>query len=302
MSRPLTIAMTETCNVYGPMPSSMETLDQLEGKLHLIREANLAHHEALTRAAVAEGARVIGYGELFTGPYFATSVHPMWKGLAEDAFEGPTAQRLSALAKTLQVVIVAPIYEYDSKSDQRFNTAIVIDADGKILGRYRKTHIPHGANETNQFLERSYYGPADESLQPYFPVFETRYAKVGVAICYDRHFEGVMRSLAAAGAEVVFSPAVTFGEKSEYFWQREFEVDAMRHKLFIAGSNRLGTEPPFNVHYFGKSYVAGPNGRVLDRRHIEHVVLADIDMDQLDAGDPSGWNLGKDRRPGDYTP
>lgn len=302
MNRRLTIALTETCNVYGPMPERISDLPQLKSRLHDIRDANLDHHEALARTAAAQGARIIGFGELFTGPYFATVQDPMWLQLAEDAFEGPSATRLSTLAKALGVVIVAPIFEYDASQDRRYNTAIVIDASGEILGRYRKTHIPHGANEQEQFLERAYYGPADESLQPYFPVFETRYAKVGVAICYDRHFEGVMRSLAAAGAEVVFSPAVTFGQKSEYYWEREFEVDAMRHKLFIAGSNRLGTEPPFNVHYFGRSYVTGPNGRAPMRRDLPNLVLAEIDLLELGAGDPSGWNLGKDRRPSDYTP
>ncbi len=298
----ITIALTETCNAFSPMPKRIEDLHELKGQLGAMRDANLDHHEALARTAAKEGAKIIGFGELFTGPYFATVTDEMWLDLAEDVFEGPSAKRLSALAAELSIVIVAPLFELDAKTGRRFNTAIVIDADGRILGRYRKTHIPHGANETEQFLERFYYEAADADLEALFPVFETRYAKVGVGICYDRHFEGVMRSLSAAGAELVFSPAVTFGQKSEYFWQREFEVDAMRNNIFIAGSNRLGSEPPFNVHYFGSSYVTGPNGRADNRTDLPNLVLADIDLSTLSGADPSGWSLGKDRRTGDYTP
>lgn len=299
----LRIAMTETCNVFRDMPQSSEALRDLAPRLDEIREANNAHHEALARTAAADGAQIIGFGELFNGPYFATVEDEMWLDFAEDAADGPTVRRFRALAKALSVVIIAPIYEHDRAVGRRYNTAVVIDAGGEVLGKYRKTHIPQGRNEREQFVERYYYGPADaEGPEALFPVFETRFARVGVAICYDRHFEGVMRTLSAHGAQVVFSPAVTFGAKSEYFWEREFEVDAMRHRVFIAGSNRCGPEPPFGLSYFGRSYVAGPDGRVADHRSRLNLVIADLDLSALGEGDSSGWNLPRDRRPKDYVP
>ncbi len=297
----LRIAMTETRNAYAPMPARMEDLEQLAPHLEALREANVAHHEALIRTAAAEGAKLVGLGELFTAPYFAATKLEMWKGLAESTEDGPTVRHMSALAAELEVVIVAPIYEA-APDGRRFNTAVVLDADGANLGFYRKTHIPHGFNEKGSFYEGFYYQRADELDGDAFPTFTTRYATIGVAICYDRHFEGVIRSLKRHGADLVFSPAVTFGEKSERMWEMEFEVDAGRHRIYIAGSNRLGREPPFDVHYFGHSYVAGPDGRVeVDRRH-DGLVIADVDLERIRSLDPSGWRLVEDRRSTLYEP
>jgi beta-ureidopropionase len=295
----LRIAMTETRNAYAPMPARIEDLESLAPHLEVLREANLDHHERLIREAVAAGVQMIGLGELFAAPYFAATKIEMWKALAESAEDGPTVRRMSALAEELQIVIVAPIYEL-APDGRRFNAAVVLDADGKNLGRYRKTHIPHGSNEKGTFFEGFYYGRADEADGDLFPVFATRYATIGVAICYDRHFEGVMRTLKRRGAELVFSPAVTFGEKSERMWMMEFLVDAARHRLFIAGSNRYGVEPPFAVHYFGESYVAGPNGPIENDRSHEGLVLADVDLELLRRPDPSGWKLVEDQRPDQY--
>jgi N-carbamoylputrescine amidase len=301
MGRFFKIAVTETINAYRPMPATLPELGQLEGRLEAIREANVAHHLELIAQAAGRGVRAIGLGEMFTGPYFAISRHPMWLALAEDAATGPTISALRNAAKQHQMVIVAPIYERDPASDQRYNTAVVIDAGGAILGKYRKTHIPEGKNEQNAFNEPFYFGKADS--EPYFPTFDTAIGKIGVAICYDRHFEGVVRTLAAGGAELIFSPAVTFGAKSERMWEMEFQVDAARHNVFIAGSNRLGEEPPWNQPYFGKSYVTGPNGKIApEEPKIPGLVIAGVDLDALTAADPSGWKLIRDRRPAIYKP
>ncbi|HED54861.1 MAG TPA: acyltransferase, partial [Phycisphaerales bacterium] len=189
----------------------------------------------------------------------------------------------------------------------RFNTAVVIDADGSNLGRYRKCHIPQGKNEQGSFDEVFYYGPSDgdsysniTETRGYFPVFQTAVGRVGVSICYDRHFEGVVSSLARSGAQIIFSPAVTFGEKSQRMWNIEFEVDAARHNVFIAGSNRLGSERPWNQPYFGRSHFVGPNGRLANISDEANLVLADLDLDILDKPDPSGWNLKRDARPEIY--
>jgi N-carbamoylputrescine amidase len=309
MSRLTKIAVTETRNAFLEMPGRTEDLGALEGRLEDIRRANVAHHAELIRAAAGLGVRAIGLGEMFTGPYFAVTRHPIWLGLAEDAESGPTLRELSELAKRHGIMISAPIYERDGKSGKRYNTAVLIDSDGTRLGKYRKTHIPEGENEQNAFNEPFYFGPSDEPLDNprsiasnrFFPVFESAVGlRVGVAICYDRHFDGVMRSLASGGAELIFSPAVTFGAKSERMWELEFQVDAARHNVFIAGSNRLRAEPPWNQQYFGKSYVCGPSGKIAAEPSPAGLVVATIDLDALSDADPSGWKLRRDRRPEIY--
>lgn len=309
MSRVVRAAMTQTVNAYADMPESVAELGRLRGRLDALREANVKHHVELMESARDQGVRVICFGELFTGPYFALGTDPMWIELAEDALDGPTIRAVREAARRLGLVTIAPIYERDP-SGKRFNTAVVVDERGEVLGKYRKTHIPYGANEQGSFHENFYYdrsdgqngrGPANVSTNDHFPVFETSLGKIGVAICYDRHFEGVMYSLAREGAELVFSPAVTFGSKSERMWELEFPVDAARHGLFIGGSNRKGVEPPFSQPYFGKTYFVGPNGRAPDLSRHPNLVIADLDLGELASGDPSGWNLPRDIRHAIYS-
>ena len=234
MTRTIRVAMSETCNAYRGMPSTVGELPVLAERLEDIRATNVAHHVELARAAASAGAHILGMGELFTGPYFALGRDPMWHGLAEDAMTGPTVTTLRSVARDTGLILVAPIFEHDPRSGRRFNTAVVIDETGDILGRYRKTHIPVGENEQGAFCETFYYDRSDGDLgtwprnisrNRFFPVFETRRVRLGVAICYDRHFEGVMSALAENGAELVLSPAVTFGEKSRRMWDLEFPVD-----------------------------------------------------------------------------
>lgn len=309
MSRTVRAALTQTVNAYRDMPTRVEDLPRLADRLGEVREANVEHHLGLLQTAADEGVEVCCLGELFPGPYFALGRDPLWFDLAEDAATGPTVSALRAAAREHSLVIVAPIYELDGPSGQRFNTAVVIDEGGEVLGKYRKTHVPSGTNERASFCEDYYYrpsdgrlgnGPADVSANPYFPVFETTRGRIGVAICYDRHFEGVMRALARGGAQIVFSPAVTFGEKSRRMWALEFPVDAARHNLFIGGSNRHGTEPPWNVRFFGGSFFCGPNGRVDARRGHPELVIADLDLAELERPDSSGWDLARDERPEIY--
>ena len=309
MTRTVRVAVTETCNAYRGMPATVEELPTLADHLDLVRAANVDHHVALIRAAAALGVHVVGLGELFTGPYFALGRDPMWRALAEDAATGPTVSTLREVARATAQVVVAPIYELDRRTGRRFNTAVVIGADGEVLGKYRKTHIPVGANEQAAFCETFYYDasdgdlgawPANISTNPYFPVFETGRVRLGVAICYDRHFEGVMAALADNGAELVLSPAVTFGAKSRRMWDLEFAVDAARHNLYIAGSNRKGVELPWTQPYFGASHVVGPAGVVPLLPAPPELIVADLDLDALTGADPSGWDLARDRRPAIY--
>lgn len=312
MSRTIRVALSETCNAYSEMPASTADLKALANRLDDIRAANVTHHVDLARAAAEAGAQILGMGELFTGPYFALGRDPMWLGLAEDALGGPTVTTLRETARETGLILVAPIFELDARSGRRFNTAVVIDETGEILGRYRKTHIPVGTNEQASFCETFYYDRSDGDLgtwprnvsrNPFFPVFETRLVRLGVAICYDRHFEGVMSALAENGAELVLSPAVTFGAKSRRMWDLEFPVDAARHNLYIGGSNRRGVEPPWTQKYFGASYFAGPNGVAPTVASPNPcLVIADLDLDLLRGADSSGWDLPRDRRPDIYRP
>jgi N-carbamoylputrescine amidase len=297
-------AMTQTVNAYRDMPATVAELRSLEGRLFDVRRANVDHHVALLEEAARLGARVVGLGELFPAPYFALGRDPMWIALAEDAEHGETVTAMREAAKRLSLVVIAPIYELDP-SGKRFNTAVVIDEKGDVLGTYRKSHIPYGTNEMGSFHENLYYdrsdgknrlGPANVSKNPYFPVFATSVGRIGVAICYDRHFEGVMSALAREGAEIVLSPAVTFGAKSHRMWHLEFPVDAARHNLFIGGSNRKGIEPPWNQPYFGESYFAGPNGVAENVSSHPELIVADLDLAELSGADPSGWNLPRDIR------
>jgi beta-ureidopropionase len=303
-------ALTQTVNAYPKMPARVEALGTLEGRLLEVRRANVDHHLTLLAEARAQGAQVICFGELFPAPYFALRHDPMWTALAEDALTGETVTRLRAAAKAEQMIVIAPIYELDP-SGKRFNTAVVIDERGEVLGKYRKTHIPHGQNEQGSFLEGFYYDRSDGqcgggakniSKNPYFPVFETAVGRLGVAICYDRHFEGVMSSLAREGAQLIFSPAVTFGEKSHRMWHLEFQVDAARHNVFIGGSNKKGVEPPWNQPYFGDSHFTGPNGKLENRSTHPELIVSDVDLGELGRPDPSGWNLSRDLRNDIYSP
>lgn len=303
------VALTQTRNAYPHMPARWADLPQLSDRLDAIRKANVDHHIDLIHQARAVGAQLVGLGELCTGPYFALDELPLWRGLAEDAEDGPSVTAFRRAARDLGVVVVAPIFER-CRSGRRFNTAVVIDADGTVLGSFRKVHIPHGRNEQAAFFETFYYEasdgngrttPAVHSLSPFFPVFSTAVGRIGIAICYDRHFAGSVASLAAAGAQIILCPAVTFGEKSHRMWRHEFPTDAMRHRVYIGGSNRKGMEPPWNVDYFGDSYFCGPDGELANISPIPELVIADLDLDSLQTADPSGWDLRRDARPETYA-
>jgi N-carbamoylputrescine amidase len=303
----LRAAMTQTVNAYPSMPARVEDLPALAGQLGAIRGSNLDHHAELIARAAGAGARVIGLGELFPAPYFALGRDPMWLGLAESADDGPSVMRMRAEARQHGIVIVAPIYESCALSGKRYNTAVVIDSDGDALGKFRKSHIPRGANEQGAFDESFYYGPADGAYNepspkilgdnPMLPVFVTSVGRLGVSICYDRHFPRMAEGLARAGAQVIFSPAVTFGEKSERMWAIEFEVDAARHGVYIGGSNRMGAERPWGQAYYGASHFVGPGGRHQDLSRDAALVIADLDLGALSGPDPSGWNLHRDTNP-----
>ena len=275
-----------------------------------IKRANIDKHLGFIEQAAQQGVQILCMQEVFTTPYFCAEQNPHWYGLVERIPDGPTTKLMQEIAKQHQMVIVAPIYE-EEMAGVYYNTAAVIDADGTYLGKYRKTHIPCGQNDRGSFHETFYYGSSDGNLgvhraniarNPFFPVFQTSIGNVGVAICYDRHFEGVVHSLKEGGAELVFCPAITFGKKSQKVWHQEFLVDAVRHGVFIGGSNRLGSEPPWTIEYFGESYFCGPQGLCPVIASPTGLVMSDLDLTELTEPDPSGWNLPRDIRYDIYSP
>jgi beta-ureidopropionase len=175
--------------------------------LDAIKAAMIEKHIALIDEAGRKGVQVLCLQELFYGPYFCAEQDPRWYKLTERVPDGPTIKLMQELARKHHMVLVVPVYE-EEMTGVYYNTAAVIDADGKYLGKYRKTHIPHCLPG---FWEKFYFTPGDLG----YPVFDTRYARVGVYICYDRHFPEGARALGLAGAEIVFEPSATTAGHSE---------------------------------------------------------------------------------------
>ncbi len=192
------------------------------------------------------------------------------------------------------MVIVVPIYERE-QAGVYYNTAAVIDADGTYLGKYRKNHIP----QTNGFWEKFFFKPGNLG----YPVFKTRYATVGVYICYDRHFPEGARLLGLHGAEIVFNPSATVAGLSEYLWKLEQPAHAVANGYFIGASNRVGTEAPWNIgEFYGQSYFCDPRGQFLAQgsRDKDEIVVADLDLDMIEEVRRT-WQCDRDRRPDSYA-
>src|SRR5881398_1679613 len=176
-----------------------------------IKKAMIDKHLKLIDQAAKKRAKVLCLQELFYGPYFCAEQDARWYELTERVPDGPTTQLMQKVAAKHRMVIVVPVYE-EQMPGLYFNTAAVIDADGRYLGKYRKHHIPHCHPG---FWEKFYFTPGDLG----YPVFETKYARVGVYICYDRHFPEGARILGLNGAEIVFNPSATVAGLSEYLWE-----------------------------------------------------------------------------------
>jgi beta-ureidopropionase len=283
MARTVRCGLIQTRNVLGP-----------DRELSAIKKAMLDRHVTLVGEAARKGAKILCLQELFYGPYFCAEQETRWYHLTERVPDGPTITFVRKLAKKHRMVIVAPIYEEDQPGIY-YNTAAVIDADGSFLGKYRKTHIPHCKPG---FWEKFYFRPGNLG----YPVFDTAYAKVGVYICYDRHFPEGARALGLNGAEIVFNPSATVAGLSEYLWKLEQPAHAVANGYFVGAINRVGTEAPWNIgEFYGSSYFCDPRGRILAEgpRDKEAVVVADLNLDLIEEV-RSVWQFFRDRRPDAY--
>jgi len=257
-----------------------------------IKEAALRAHLPLVEEAGRRGVQILCLQEIFAGPYFCPSQDAKWCDTAEPV-PGPTTEELAAYAKKHDMVTIVPVYEREQPGVY-YNTAAVIDADGSYLGKYRKNHIPHTAG----FWEKFFFKPGNLG----YPVFETKYAKVGVYICYDRHFPEGARLLGLNGAEIVFNPSATVAGLSQYLWKLEQPAHAVANGYFMGCSNRVGTEAPWNIgKFYGTSYFVDPRGQFLAEGSEDgtELVVADLDLDMIEEV-RRVWQFYRDRRPETY--
>ena len=266
-----------------------------EAGLPAIKKAMIDKHVKLIGQAARQKAKILCLQELFYGPYFCAEQETKWYHLTEPVPEGPTTQLMMKLAKKHRMVIVVPIYEEDG-TGVYYNTAAVIDADGTYLGKYRKNHIPHCAPG---FWEKFYFRPGNLG----YPVFQTAYGKVGVYICYDRHFPEGARALGLNGADIVFNPSATVAGLSEYLWKLEQPAHAVANAYFIGAINRVGNEAPWNIgEFYGQSYFCDPRGQFLANasRDKSELVTAELDFDRIREV-RNVWQFYRDRRPDSYA-
>jgi beta-ureidopropionase len=261
-----------------------------------LREAMIEKHLPWIDEAGKRGVQILCLQEIFTGPYFCAEQDPKWYQLAERVPDGPTIKLMQERAKRHKMAMVVPVYE-EEMTGVYYNTAAVLDADGSYLGKYRKTHIPHCLPA---FWEKFYFTPGDLG----FPVFDTKYARVGVYICYDRHFPEGARALGLAGAEIVFMPSATTAGHSEYLWKLEQTAHAVANGYFVGTNNRVGMEAPWNFgHFYGTSYFCDPRGKILTEgsREKEELVVAELDLDVIQEV-RTQWQFFRDRRSDLYGP
>lgn len=259
-----------------------------------IRQAMLEAHLPLIEEAGHKGVQVLCFQELFTQPYFCPSQDKRWYAAAEAIPDGPTTRLMQDLAAKHQMVIVVPIFEQDPVPGVYYNTAAVIDADGTYLGKYRKTHIP----QVDGFWEKFFFRPGASN----WPVFQTRYCRLGVYICYDRHFPEGWRALALKGAEYVVNPSATVSSLSEYLWKLEQPAAAAANGCWIGAINRVGREAPWDIgDFYGQSYFVNPCGEIvaIAGRESDELLIHDMDLSEVRAARDQ-WQFLRDRRPETY--
>ena len=266
----------------------------LDGSVDEIKQRMLDKHLPLIDEAARRGVQLVCLQELFNGPYFCAEQQVRWYEMVERIPDGPTIQTMQAIAKKHGMVMVVPIYE-EEITGIYYNAAAVIDADGTYLGKYRKHHIPHVAPG---FWEKFYFRPGNLG----YPVFNTAAGKVGVYICYDRHFPEGARILGLHGAEIVMNPSATVAGLSEYLWKLEQPAHAVANGYFVGAINRVGIEQPWNIgEFYGQSYFCDPRGQFISigSRDKDELVVADLDLGVIQQV-RNTWQFYRDRRPETY--
>ncbi|HUQ34214.1 MAG TPA: nitrilase-related carbon-nitrogen hydrolase [Pyrinomonadaceae bacterium] len=259
-----------------------------------IKRANVDKHLKMIEDAARQGVQILCMQEVFNTPYFCAEQETRWYEAVERVPDGPTTKLMQDVARQHGMVIIVPIYE-EEITGIYYNTAAVIDADGKYLGKYRKNHIPHVAPG---FWEKFYFKPGNLG----YPTFETAFARVGVYICYDRHFPEGARALGLNGAEIVFNPSATVAGLSEYLWKLEQPAHAVANGYFVGAINRVGHEQPWDIgEFYGQSYFCDPRGKIVAEapRDKDALVVADLDLDMIRQV-RNTWQFFRDRRPDTY--
>ncbi len=265
------------------------------------RDANVARAEKLVREAASQGANVILLQELFETPYFCKDHNPKYFDLARAIDGHPTVARFVKIAKELQVVL--PLSVFERANNAYYNTLVMVDADGQVLGAYRKSHIPEGPG----YHEKFYFSPGDTG----FKVWPTRFGTLGVAVCWDQWFPEGARAMALLGAELLFYPTAIGSEPqdtsidSKDHWQRTMQGHAAANLMPLIASNRIGDEQGerFSMTFYGSSFIADHTGAIVRQadRNSEQVITASFDLEAI-RGYRRAWGLFRDRRPDLYGP
>ncbi len=285
MSRLVRCSLIQASNAAKPDASMEET-----------KQAMIAKHLAYIRQAAGAGAQIVCLQEMFYGPYFCAEQTARWYDFTEPIPDGPTVRLMQEQARQHRLALIVPLYEREQEGVY-YNTAAVIHNDGTYLGKYRKTHIPHVAPG---FWEKFYFRPGNLG----YPVFDLGFARIGVYICYDRHFPEGARALGLNGAEIVFNPSATVAGLSEYLWKLEQPAHAVANGYIIAAINRVGVEAPWNIgEFYGSSYFCDPRGQIMAQasRDRDEVLTADLDLDMISEVRKT-WQFFRDRRPDLYQP
>jgi N-carbamoylputrescine amidase len=265
----------------------------IQAQANMSKQDAVDKHIKMIADAAGQGAQVVGLQEIFHGPYFCAEQDPKWYGTAE-LEDGPTVTRMREVAREHGIVLVVPWYE-EEQPGVYYNTACVIERDGTVLGKYRKTHIPHVGP---CFWEKFYFKPGNLG----YPVFDTSVGRLGLIICYDRHFPEVARELGIKGAEIVFNPSATVESLSRYLWELEQPAHAVANGFWMAASNRVGVEAPLNpAKFYGSSYFCSPRGKIIAQASDseDEVLVADLDLDEIREV-RNTWQFFRDRRPETY--
>jgi N-carbamoylputrescine amidase len=283
MSRIVRCSLIQAANVAPP-----------DASLEATKKAMMDKHLTYIEQAAQAGAEICCLQEIFYGPYFCAEQTTRWYDFTEPIPGGPTVRLMQDVARRHHMAIIVPIYEVEQEG-LYYNTAAVIDNEGRYLGKYRKTHIPHVAPG---FWEKFYFRPGNLG----YPVFDLGMVKIGVYICYDRHFPEGARALGLNGAEIVFNPSATVAGLSEYLWKLEQPAHAVANGYFVGAINRVGVEAPWNIgEFYGSSYFCNPRGQIIAQaaRDKDEVLTADLDLDQI-AEVRKTWQFFRDRRPDMY--